>query len=192
MRVADHAEQALGLGHAVDGELGVENLVTAVLAIGLREHHQLHISGVALQTRESGDQIIDFVFSQGQAPGLVGIHQSGASADQHVHMVHGRRLQGGEQGRRLGAAGHGRLGHSVVQRGCHLAQLLRSQFGRTEQARFHGQPVFGQALHTAQGKTAVVRNVGGFGSPRGDGSDTGADNDQGAIDHSRVRLAVGQ
>jgi hypothetical protein len=79
VRVADHAEQALGLGHTVDGELGVENLVAAMLAVGLREHHQLHIGGVALQACEGVDQVVDFVFGQSQAPGLVGIHQGGAA-----------------------------------------------------------------------------------------------------------------
>ena len=67
--VADHAEQALVLRHTVDGELGVENFVAAVLAVGLREHHQLHISGVALQAREGGHEVVDFIVGQRQAKG---------------------------------------------------------------------------------------------------------------------------
>ena len=39
MRMADHAEHAAGLRHAIDRERGIENLVPAVLAIGLRKHH---------------------------------------------------------------------------------------------------------------------------------------------------------
>ena len=164
--VADHAEQALGLGHAVDAEFGVENLVSAVLAVGLRKHHQLHIGRVALQTCERLDQVVDFVFGQGQTPVLVGSLQSVATTAQHVHMRHRRRLQHREQNRGLVAAGHGRFGHSVVQQRGHLAQLLGCQFGGAEQARFHGQAVFGQALNAAKVKTAVARDVCGFGGPR--------------------------
>jgi hypothetical protein len=192
VRVADHAEQALGLGHAVNGELGVENFVAAVLAVGLREHHQLHIGGVALQTCEGVDQIIDFVFGQGQAPGLVGCFECSAATAEHVHMVHGRGLERREQSSCLIAAGHGRFSHAVLQHSRHLAQLFSAQFGGAQQARFHHQAVFGQALHTAHIKTAVVGNVGGLGRPGGHGAHAGADNNQGAIDRARVRFTVGQ
>ena len=47
MRIADHAKQAVGLFFTIDGEVGVENFVPAVLAVGLRKHHQLNIGGVA-------------------------------------------------------------------------------------------------------------------------------------------------
>ena len=63
--VADHAKQAVGLVLAVDAELGVEDFVAAMFAIGLGEHHQLDIGGVALQAGESGHQVIDFVVGQG-------------------------------------------------------------------------------------------------------------------------------
>jgi hypothetical protein len=192
VRVADHAEQALGLGHAVDGELGVENLVAAVLAVGLREHHQLHIGGVAFEARERRDQIIDFVFGQGQAPGLVGVFQSSATANQHIHMRHGRRVQRSEQGRSLIPAGHRGLGHAVVQQGSDLAQLISRQFGGAEQAGFQGQAVFGQALHAAHVKTAVVGNVGRLGRPGRDRADARADHDHRAIDRTCVGLAIGQ
>ena len=192
VRVADHAEQAFGLGHAVDGELGVENFVAAVLAVGLREHHQLHIGGVAIQSCEGFDQVIDFVIGQGQAPGLVGLFQRSATAIQDIYMVHGRRVQGCEQGRRITSARHGRLGHAVVQHGGDLAQLRFCQFGFVEQARFQGQTVFGQSLHAAHIKTAVVGDVGGLRCPGRDGADARADHDHRAIAGACVRLAVGQ
>ncbi|MPM61857.1 hypothetical protein SDC9_108720 [bioreactor metagenome] len=70
--VADHPEQRFVLLHAVDGELGVENLVAAVLGVRLREHHQLHIRRIALEAGEGVDEIVDLVIRQGQAPLLVG------------------------------------------------------------------------------------------------------------------------
>ena len=41
----------LRLRHAVDREVGVEDLVAAVLAVGLREHHQLDVGRVAAAAR---------------------------------------------------------------------------------------------------------------------------------------------
>jgi hypothetical protein len=65
-----------------------------VLAVGLREHHQLDVGGVALQAGEGVDQVVDLVVGQRQAPLLVGGLQRGAAAAQHIHKLHGRGLQG--------------------------------------------------------------------------------------------------
>ena len=64
--VADHAEQAHRLRLPVDAELGVENLVAAMLAVGLREHHQFDIGRVALQLRERLHQVVDLVRGERQ------------------------------------------------------------------------------------------------------------------------------
>ncbi|KAG1314737.1 hypothetical protein G6F63_016151 [Rhizopus arrhizus] len=50
--VLDHPEQRAVLFLAVDGPAGVEDLVAAVLGIGLREHHQFDVGGVAPQVGE--------------------------------------------------------------------------------------------------------------------------------------------
>ena len=42
----------------------VEDLVAAVLGIGLREHHQLDIGGIAPERAESLDQIVDLLGRQ--------------------------------------------------------------------------------------------------------------------------------
>ena len=65
--VADHAKQADALSHAINREVGVEYLVTAMLAVRLGKHHQLNIGRVAQQLREGIDQVIDFINSQRQA-----------------------------------------------------------------------------------------------------------------------------
>jgi hypothetical protein len=107
-------------------------------------------------------------------------------------MRHGRGLERREQSRSFIAAGHGRLGHAVVQYGRHLAQLLGAQLGGAQQTGLHHQAVFGQALHAAQLKTAVVGNVGGLGCPRRHSAHAGADHDHGAIGGTGIRLAIGQ
>ncbi len=52
MRIADHREQRLRLRLAVDHPVGIEDLVPAMLGIGLREHHQFDIGRIALEPRE--------------------------------------------------------------------------------------------------------------------------------------------
>ena len=45
--IANHGKQALVLRLTVNDEVGVEDLVTAMLAVGLSEHHQFDVCGVA-------------------------------------------------------------------------------------------------------------------------------------------------
>ena len=47
-------------------------LLPAVLAVGLREHHELDVGRVAAQTVEGLDQVLDLVVGQRQAPGDIG------------------------------------------------------------------------------------------------------------------------
>ena len=170
MRVANHCKQAVALRHAVNCELGVENLVAAVLAVGLREHHQLHIGGVAFELREGLHQIVNLVIGQGQTELGIGCQQRRSSwhrpATQHVHMRHGCGLQFGEQLQGLRALEHDTLSHAVVQQGCYLRQLLRAEHGPAQQRVFQGEAVFHNPLNPTHCQAAVVRNVGGFGRPR--------------------------
>ena len=70
--VADHLKQGMGLGLAVDGPAGVEDLVAAVLGVGLGEHHQFDVGGVPAKLGEGGRQIVDLVRGQRQAEVAVG------------------------------------------------------------------------------------------------------------------------
>ena len=56
--VPDHPEQRPGLDDPVDDEVGVEDLVAAVLGVGLREHHQLDVAGVAPEPGERVDCLL--------------------------------------------------------------------------------------------------------------------------------------
>jgi hypothetical protein len=79
VRRLDHPEQRLGARLAVDGPARVEDLVTAVLRVRLREHHQLDIGRIALQPRERVDEVVDLVFRQGEPHVGVGARQRGAA-----------------------------------------------------------------------------------------------------------------
>ena len=165
VRMADHAEHALVLRHAVYRELGIEDLVAAVLAVGLGKHHQLHVGRVAPQVGEGVDQVVNFVAGQGQTKTRVGFHQCGLTALKHIHMVHWRGLQGTEQGQSLRALQHGALSHAVMQQGCDLLQLFGTQRGLAQQCALEGQAVLHQPFDAVHGQATVVRNIRGFGCP---------------------------
>ena len=73
---------------SVDVPGGVENLVAAVLGVGLREHHQLDVVRVAFEVGEGFDEVIDFVVGEGEAEGLIGGDERGAAFGEHGHAGH--------------------------------------------------------------------------------------------------------
>ena len=179
--VADHAEQAVRLVLAVDAEVGVENFVAAVFAVGLGEHHQLDIGGVALQAGEGVYQVVHLVIGQRQTESGVGPLQRGTPAAQHIHMLHGRGLQRGEQSVRRVQAGQGALGHAVVQHSGSGEPLRRAQRGLGEQATAQPDAVDHHALNTRQRQAAVAGDVAGFGSPGRDRSQAWCDHTYGGV-----------
>ena len=82
---ADHAEQRLATRLAVDGPGGVEYLVPAMFGIGLGEHHQFDIGGIAAEPAEVVGDVIDFVFRKRQAEADVGLGNRGTAAPQQIH-----------------------------------------------------------------------------------------------------------
>ena len=171
--VADHAEQAVLLHHTVHRELGIENFVAAVLAVCLREHHQLHVGGVAAQRSEAGDEVIHFIVGQGQAEFNVGLLQSRAATGQHVHVRHGRSGQFGEQCQRSFRGSKHAFGHAVVQQGSHGGQLSVRQTGFAQQLGFEGELKLGHAFQPAHHQPAVVGNVSCFRGPGRHGTQPG-------------------
>ena len=189
--VADHAEQAVRLRRAVDRELRVENLVAAVLAVGLREHHQLDVAGVAAERAERAGQVLDLVTVERQPEFGVRLDQRGAAAAQHVDV---HQCSGGaavEQVRGVARLPHHALGHAVVQQACGVLQNgVVERLGGTEQAAFEAQPVVRDALDATDLEAAVARDVGRLGRPRRHRAQTRRDDDQRALVVTGVRLTV--
>ena len=75
MGVADHREQAAARILPVQRPAGVEDLVPAMLGIGLREHHQLGIGRITAQCGVAFAQIVDLVGRQRQSELAVGLFQ---------------------------------------------------------------------------------------------------------------------
>ena len=172
--VANHAEQAVRLNLPIHGEISIENLVPAMLAVGLGEHHQLDIGGVALELLKRADQVVDFIVGQGQTPAAVGVFQSSPPTHEHVHRLHGGRgllMKKCFCGLRVF---HDRLGHAIVQQAGDGLPLGLGQARRAEQALFQDHLVLRDTLNASQVQPAVVGDVRGLGRPGGHGAKTGS------------------
>ena len=113
--VLDHLEQRAVAWRAVDVPGGVEDLVAAVLGVGLREHHQLDVVGVAAEGGEALDEVVDLVVGEGEAERAVGFDEGGAALGEHGHA--GQRARGlvAEQDFAGGEVVEHDLGHAVVE-----------------------------------------------------------------------------
>ena len=162
VRVADHAEQRLRLRLAVDHPVGVENLVPAVLRIGLREHHQLDVGGVAAGTDEVLDKIRDFVFRQREPHLAVGAFQRDNAAIQHIHRCERPGIEALEEPRRfLERREHG-FRHAVVDQRQQRGFFLCRQRAGTAPGNPECNAAL-DALHRFQ--AAMTRDIGGFRGP---------------------------
>ena len=171
--VLDHLEQRLGLLFAVDGPVGVEDLVTAVLGVRLGKHVELDVVGIATQPGEVGHQVIYFVIGQGQTQGHVGLFQGGATTTQHIYLGKGARLVVSKQGGGLVHLGKDHFHHAIVQQGRDLATLGHAQLTL-------GLHVIGNAALQPLDlfQAAVVGDVGCFGRPGGDSAGAGGNEEQ--------------
>ncbi len=127
MGVADHREQRLRLRLAVDDPVGVEDLVPAMLGVGLREHHQLDVGGVAPELEKVVVQVLDFIFGERETQPVIGLAERGAAARSSRHAHEGLRLVMLEQHGRRFDLPEGGFGHAIVQR---LGKRLRAMRAR--------------------------------------------------------------
>ena len=125
MRLADHAEQGFAARLPVDDPVGIENLVPAMLRVGLGEHGQLDIGRITTGADINIQQVIDFISSQCQTQTRIGLYQRIAPLPTQRNQ--GQRTGGllHKQLRQVAGIGEQAFGHAVVQR-----RLQRSDTGR--------------------------------------------------------------
>ena len=165
MGIADHAKQGLVLGDAVNGPAGVEDLVPAMLRVGLGKHHQLDIAGIASEAGKGLHQVVDLILGQRQAQAGIRGHQGLAAATEDIHRSHRRGLLHPEQGAGGLQGGQHGFGHAIVEGGGHLPAC---SFGQVRgQVQIPGCTPL-QALYFPQ--AAVAGDVGGLAGPGGDGA----------------------
>ena len=156
--VADHAEQRVRLRLAVDHPGRIEDLVAAVLRVGLREHHEFDVGRVTVRRDESIDQVADLVVGQRQAEVAVGGFDGNTAAAQQVDARDRRRLDVGEHTFESGIAVEHGLGHAIVDQCGHGSLLLGGE------AALGGDSVFDAALQPEdRGEPALTRDLGGLG-----------------------------
>ena len=153
MRVADHREQRLRLARAVDDPVRVEDLVAAVLRIGLREHGELGVGRVAPEAAVGALEVLDLVLAQRQAELAVGFADVGNKLQRPRRYVL-EQATGVVEG-----AQHG-LGHAVVQQSPQSGGIFESTIKR-------GAPL--DALHARE--AAVARDVARLRGPRRNGAE---------------------
>ena len=167
--VLDHLEQGLVLFDAVDSPFGTEHLVAAVFRVGLSEHVEFHVGGVAFELGEVLHQVIDFIGAQSEAHFLVGLHEGVAAFGKHRNHVQRTRFFLAEENFQGGGVGENGLGHAVVNLG---GDFLT---GASRCSTFKLHVVSDGAFNALDSrKTADVSDIGRLGAPRADGTRTRA------------------
>ena len=117
VRILDHAEQGLLHRPRVDHPVGVEDLVTAVLGIGLGEHHQLDVGRIAPGAAEIFDKVVDLIVGKRQTKIAIRALKRGAPASEDIDRGERLRRIVVKQGVGLVLATEHGLGHAVMQQG---------------------------------------------------------------------------
>ena len=164
---ADHPEQSLFTRLSINDPVGVEDLVAAVLGVGLGKHHQLDIVGVAPHRLEVLHQIVDLILCQCQPQLTIGLLQRRASTTQHIDTHQWCRFSSGEECLRLFGRLQYRLGHAVMDHGEQL------YFGIAIQRSINLDPPENATFDPVNLlKPTVISDIGRLGGPRGDGAHT--------------------
>ena len=191
--VPDHLEHRQRLVLAVDRELGVEDLVPAMLAVGLREHHQLDIARVAAELRERRDEVVDFVGREREAEFGVRFLQRTTASAQHIDMRQRRRRLRVEQVPRRVALEGDALGHAVVQQRRNGRAFVGTERLRTtEQAALQHEVELGDPLDAVHLGAAVARDVACLARPRRHGAQARHHDDAFALRRACVGVAIGE
>ncbi len=171
--VLDHLEQRLVLGGAVDVPGGVEDLVAAVLGVGLREHHQLDVVRVAAERGEGLDEVVDLVVGEGEAEGGVGLDKGGAALREHRHARHGLGRGVAEKRGASVKVVEADLRHAVVDLAAEGGELGGAQdhegLGERGVVDVEGELDHALDAHDLR-EAADVGDVGGLGGPGGNGA----------------------
>ena len=120
MGFADHAEQGFLARFAIQHPRRIENLVAAMLGIGLREHHELNVSRIAPGfDHEEFDEVVNFIFGEREAQASVGLDQRLSSTGEQIDRRHRLGWEMAEEFGGPGKIGKDILGHPVMQQRRH-------------------------------------------------------------------------
>src|SRR5690625_3235691 len=137
--------------------------MATVLGVGLSEHHQLDIYGIAPQCLKALHQVINLIFRQRQAQLLVGLFKSATPLTENVHGLLRLWFTLGKQHRGIGDIIENRLYHAIVQ-----LSFNEWMCGGVDSTFDHVAYTSLNARNLAQ--AGIMGNIGGFGGPRGNGA----------------------
>ena len=173
--VAYHVEQRVLLLLAVDDPVGIENLVAAMLGVGLGEHHEFDVGRVAIERFETLDEVINLVIGKSKSPVDVGLRKGLPATGEQVDAA---KLSGlcmqEELPENVVLVPEDLLCHAVMQRRQRCLELfLREPLAIVRQVVCDTTL---DALHDPE--PAVVRDIGRLCRPGRDGAGARCDNQQ--------------
>ncbi len=115
VRVLDHLKEALVGGLSLDDPVGIEDFVPAMLRVGLREHHELHVRGIAADRAELLDEVDDLIVRQRQTQITIRGFERRRGIDTQIDPRHRPWLMLIEQCFRRHRVEHDGFHHPVVQ-----------------------------------------------------------------------------
>ncbi len=170
VRLANHAEKTLVFVFAVNRPLRIKNLVSAVFGVRLSEHHQLDVRRVAFQFRKCVDEVINFVIIERKTQLNIGLLQRSSAFRKNVNAAHWLSFSLSKNHFRSHVRSHHAFSHAVVNHGCDFFSLLFAQ----ALIVLHDQLKAGASFHAKHiCQAAVADNIGRFGCPGRDCSETG-------------------
>ena len=153
-----------------------------MLAVGLREHHQLDVGRIAADpsARTEGiDQVVDLVVGQREAPVAVRGHQRVAAAGDQVDGLQRFAFDRIEQTRQVEVGVDDDLGHPIVQHGRDARAHRVVDLRPTEEAAVELDRVCDTALDPLDRvEPAAMRDVGGLAGPRRQGAEPRQDDER--------------
>jgi hypothetical protein len=156
--IFDHAEQRVRFGHPVDHEVSLEDLVAAVLAVGLSEHHQLDVRRITSELLEGAHEVVDFVRIEREPERRVGGNQRGPAASDHAHAPERAWRSVSEELLCFGQASEHAFGHPIVQQRQDALLIARRELTL--------EAVNDAALHPVDHRqSGAAGNVGRLGRP---------------------------
>ena len=167
VRAADHAEERFLALFTVDRPAGVEDLVAAVLGVGLREHHQLDVGRVAADLREGVGEVVDLVGRERKAHLDVGALKGGTTFLDEGDGRHRTAFELDEEVFGREVAGDDGFGHAVMKHAGGLSGLL------FREGSLEGKAVDRAALDAQDAfDAAVLHDVRGLRGPGRDRAKT--------------------
>jgi hypothetical protein len=174
VRFADHAEQRFVARLAVEDPGGVEDLVSTVLGIGLREHRQLDIGRISPGGEEELEQVIEFVVGQREAEPRVGFNEGVPAAGQEVDEGERLRRDVAKEVAGLREVVENGFQHAIMEQGGDAFPGRRQDLAAAAVDAV-GDAALDPLDHL---QAAVVGDVGRFRRPRRDGPDAWRDEEE--------------